>query len=347
MLLFEHKYFLFGLLLIPLIIFAYILYVRYRKKGMEKLGDPETIKSLFPDYSPSAFAWKFFLVLTGFTFMLIAASGPRIGSKLKEVEQKGREVIVALDVSNSMLAEDVTPSRLVRAKQQIAKLVDKMKTDKIGLIVFAGDAYTQIPITDDYSSVKMFLETIGPDMVSKQGTAIGAAIDLASRSFATVSQEEAEDEVPKNRAIIVITDGENHEDNALDATKRAAEKGIRVYTVGLGDPNGVPIPLTAGSSEKRRDRNGNVVVSKLNEKLLKEIATEGNGAYIPVDRISSLLDELKSLEKENVKTKMFAEYAERFQYFAGVALFLLVFELFILSRKNPFIKKLNLFNQRS
>jgi len=346
MLLFEHKYILFGLILIPILAAVYFIYAAGRKKALDQMGDHELIRSLIPGYSPSALGWKFVLLISALTLLIIAASGPRIGSKLKEVEQKGREIIVALDVSNSMLAEDVAPSRLVRAKQQISRLVDRMKNDKIGLIVFAGDAYTQIPITDDYSSVKMFLETIGPDMVSKQGTAIGAAIDLAARSFGTADQDGDEDIVPKNRAIIVITDGENHEDDAVEATKKAAEKGIRVYTVGLGDPNGVPIPVKAGSSEKRRDRNGDVVVSKLNEKLLVDIAREGNGAYIPVDMISSLLDELDALEKDEVKTRMFAEFAERFQYFAGFGLFFLVLEMLILSRKNPLIQRLNLFNQK-
>jgi len=347
MLIFTHKYMLFGLLLVPLIILAYFLYTRFRRRGLEEFGDMHTIAGLIPDYSPSAWGWKYFLVLSAFTLMVIAASGPRIGSRLKEVEQKGRELIVALDVSNSMLAEDVTPSRLVRAKQQISRLVDKMKSDKIGLIVFAGDAYIQVPITDDYASVKMFLESIGPDMVSKQGTAIGSAIDLAARSFGTVKLEEGDDEIPRNRAIIVITDGENHEDDAVEATRRAAEKGIRVFTVGLGNPNGVPIPVSAGSSEKRRDRNGDVIVSKLNEKLLIDIAREGDGAYIPVDKISNLLEELANMDKEKVKTKMFAEYAERFQYFTAFAVILLILEMLILSRKNPFIRKLNLFNQQS
>ncbi|MFZ5941934.1 MAG: VWA domain-containing protein [Bacteroidota bacterium] len=343
----ERSYILFGLLLIPLLAALFVLYKRRKRKALEQVGDLETITSLMPDYSPSALGWKFFLLLTGLTLMLIAAAGPRIGSKLKEVETKGREIIVALDVSNSMLAEDVAPSRLIRAKQQISRLVDKMKNDKLGLVVFAGDAYVQIPVTDDYASIKMFLETIGPEMVSKQGTAIGAAIDLASKSFATSEEQAEQDEAPKNRAIVVITDGENHEDDAVEATRRAKEKGIRVYTVGLGDPNGVPIPVSAGSSEKRRDRNGDVVVSKLNEKLLIDIAREGNGAYIPVDKISSLPEELEALEKDEIKTRTFSEYAERFQYFAGVALFFLILEILVMSRKNPLIKSLNLFNQKS
>jgi Ca-activated chloride channel family protein len=282
--------------------------------------------------------------LIGTILLIIATSGPRIGSKLKEVEHKGREIIIALDVSNSMLAEDIKPSRLERSKQMINRMVDRMTNDKIGLIVFAGDAYTQIPITDDYSSVKMFLSGAGPDMVSKQGTAIGSAIHLAVRSFSSQENDRVAGASIPSQAIVVITDGENHEDDAVGEAEQAAEQGIKVYTVGLGDPNGVPVPLSPGSSATRRDRDGNVVVSKLNEKLLKEVAAKGSGAYIPGDRINSLMDELDKLERAELKTRVFAEFAERFQYFAGFALLLLVLEFFIRSRKSRFLMRLNLFN---
>jgi Ca-activated chloride channel family protein len=242
-----------------------------------------------------------------------------------------------------MLAEDIKPSRLERSRQMINRMVDRMSNDKIGLIVFAGDAYTQIPITDDYPSVKMFLEGAGPDMVSKQGTAIGAAINLATRSFSGSSEERSDDRALPGQAIIVITDGENHEDDAVGEAKAAAERGIKVYTVGLGDPNGVPIPMSPGSSSTRRDRDGQVVVSKLNEKLLKEVATAGNGAYIAGDRINSLVDELDQLEKREINMRVFSDFAERFQYFAGFALLFLFLEFMIRSRKNPILKRYNLF----
>ncbi len=218
-----------------------------------------------------------------------------------------------------------------------------MSNDKIGLIVFAGDAYTQIPITDDYPSVKMFLSGAGPDMVSKQGTAIGSAIKLAVRSFSSHESEEGRSISVPSQAIVVITDGENHEDDAVGEAAKAVEKGIKVYTVGLGDPNGVPLPLSPGSSAKRRDSDGQVVVSKLNEKLLMDVAREGNGAYIPGDRINSLLEELDKLERAEVKTRVFSEFAERFQYFAGFALLFLVLEFFIRSRKNRVLLRINLF----
>ncbi len=326
-----------------LMLAGYIVYNRYRRRSLEKIGDSRLMGDMMPDASGAAHHWKFFLLLAGTTLLIIAAAGPRLGSKLEEVEQKGREIIIALDVSNSMLAEDVAPSRLERSKQMIRRMVDKMSNDRIGLIVFAGDAYTQIPITDDYTSVKMFLAGAGPGMVSKQGTAIGSAIGLAVRSFSSPGEESREGGSAASRGIVVITDGENHEDDAVGEAARAAEKGIRVFTVGLGDPNGVPIPVRPGSTAKHRDREGQVVVSKLNEQLLLEVARAGNGAYIAGDRINSLIDELDQLQKTEQKTKVFSEYAERFQYFAGFALVLLLLEVLIRTRKNPVLQKMNPF----
>jgi len=326
-----------------LMIAGYLLYRAHRRRSLQKLGDSALLEELMPEASGPALHWKFLLLFTGTVLLIIAVSGPRIGSRLEEVEHKGREIIIALDVSNSMLAEDIKPSRLERSKQMINRMVDRMSNDKIGLIVFAGDAYTQIPITDDYPSVKMFLSGAGPDMVSKQGTAIGSAIHLAVRSFSSGDADRIAGENLPSQAIVVITDGENHEDDAVGEAARAAERGIKVYTVGLGDPNGVPVPLSPGSTATRKDRDGNVVVSKLNEKLLKDVAAEGGGAYIPGDRINSLIDELDKLERAELKTRVFAEFAERFQYFAGFALIFLLLEFFIRSRKNRFLLRLNLF----
>ena len=340
---FAHKEILWFLLAAGLMLVGYTLYWRYRKRSLVKLGDKGLLEELMPEASGWALHWKFMLLFTGTVLIIIAVSGPRIGSRLQEVEHKGREIIIALDVSNSMLAEDIKPSRLERSKQMINRMVDRMSNDKIGLIVFAGDAYTQIPITDDYPSVKMFLSGAGPDMVSKQGTAIGSAIHLAVRSFSSEEKDRVAGESVPSQAIVVITDGENHEDDAVGEASRAAEQGIKVYTVGLGDPNGVPIPLSPGSSATKRDRDGNVVVSKLNEKLLKEVAREGRGAYIPGDRINSLIDELDKLERAELTTRVFAEFAERFQYFAGFALLFLVLEFFLRSRKHRLLLRLNLF----
>ena len=338
---FAHKEILWFLTAMLFMLVGYGLYWRHRRRSLERMGDAKLMEILMPDASVSAHHWKFFLLFMGTTLLIVAASGPRVGSKLEEIETKGREIIIALDVSNSMLAEDIKPSRLERSRQMINRMVDRMTNDKIGLIVFAGDAYTQIPITDDYPSVKMFLSGAGPDMVSKQGTAIGKAINLATRSFTTYEDEN--ERIRASQAIVVITDGENHEDDAIGEATKAADRGIKIYTVGLGDPNGVPIPVSPGSSSTRRDRDGQVVVSKLNEKLLKEIAAAGNGAYIAGDRINSLVDELEQLETRNLNTRVFSDFAERFQYFAGFALLFLFLEVMIRSRKNPILKKYNLF----
>jgi Ca-activated chloride channel family protein len=338
---FAHKEILWFLTAMLFMLVGYGLYWRHRRRSLERMGDAKLMEILMPDASVSAHHWKFFLLFMGTTLLIVAASGPRVGSKLEEIETKGREIIIALDVSNSMLAEDIKPSRLERSRQMINRMVDRMTNDKIGLIVFAGDAYTQIPITDDYPSVKMFLSGAGPDMVSKQGTAIGKAINLATRSF--TSYDEENERIRPSQAIVVITDGENHEDDAVGEATKAADRGIKIYTVGLGDPNGVPIPVSPGSSSTRRDRDGQVVVSKLNEKLLKEIAAAGNGAYIAGDRINSLVDELEQLETRNLNTRVFSDFAERFQYFAGFALLFLFLEVMIRSRKNPILKKYNLF----
>ncbi len=340
---FAHKEILWLLAGAGLVLIGYLLYLRHRRRSFRKIGDSFLMESLMPDASWSAHHWKFVFLFIGLVLLIIAASGPRVGSKLEEVEQKGREIIIVLDVSNSMLAEDITPSRLERSKQMINRMVDRMSNDKIGLIVFAGDAYTQIPITDDYPSVKMFLSGAGPDMVSKQGTAIGSAIELAVRSFTSRDNQDENMRSASSQAIVVITDGENHEDDAVGEARKAAEKGIKVFTVGLGDPNGVPVPITPGSSENRRDRDGQVVVSKLNERLLIEVAGAGNGAYISGDRIHTLIDELDNLQKSELTTRVFSDFAERFQYFAGFSLLFLLIEFFIRSRKNPFIRRLNLF----
>jgi len=341
---FAHTNILWFLLAVLLMLVGYRMYWRYRGRSLEKMGNPLLLESLMPESSKAAHHWKFVLLFLGTALLIVAASGPRVGSKLEEVEQKGREIIIALDVSNSMLAEDIKPSRLERSKQMINRMVDRMSNDKIGLIVFAGDAYTQIPITDDYPSVKMFLQGAGPDMVSRQGTSIGAAIELAVRSFSSQLGDSSPGLSVPSQAVVVITDGENHEDDAVGEARKAEEKGIRVFTVGLGDPNGVPIPLRPGSTSNRRDSDGQVVVSKLNEKLLVDVARAGNGAYIAGDRINSLIDELDQLQKTELTSRVFSDFAERFQYFAGFALLFLLVEFFIRSRKNPLLKRLNLFN---
>lgn len=280
---FEEPAYLYLLILLPLLV-AFYLYSNYRRrKAIQKFGDPILMAQLMPDVSRYRPDVKFWFVWAAIGFFSVLLARPQFGSKLETVKRQGVEVMVALDISNSMLAQDVQPSRLEKAKRLMARLVDKMQNDKVGMIVFAGDAFTQLPITNDYISAKMFLETIDPSLISKQGTAIGAAINLATRSF--TPQEGV------GRAIILITDGENHEGGAMEAVKAATEKGIQVNVLGVGLPDGAPIPVE-GTNDYRRDREGNVIVTRLNEQMCQEIAKTGNGIYVRVDNTNNAQKQL-------------------------------------------------------
>ena len=272
--------------------------------------------------------------------IIIGISRPQFGSKLKTEKRKGIELIIALDVSNSMMAEDIQPNRLERSKRAISQLVDKLSNDKIGLIVFAGEAYTQLPITADYVSAKLFLNSVGPQMVPTQGTAIGAAIELAQKSF--------NPQFAGSKAIIVITDGENHEDDAVGAAKAADEQGIVVYTIGMGLPQGGPIPdFENGSRNYRKDKQGNIVVTKLDEVMLQQIAEAGKGAYVRANNaqvgLNTLFDEVNKMEKSELETQVYADYDDKFQYFIGLGLFLILLDFMMLERKNKYLKNFKLF----
>lgn len=335
---FEEPTYLYLLLLLPFLA-AFYLYSNYRRrKAIRKFGDPVLMAQLMPDVSKYRPDVKFWLVFAAIGLFAVLLARPQFGSKLETVKRQGVEVMIALDISNSMLAQDVQPSRLEKAKRLVAQLVDKMENDKVGMIVFAGDAFTQLPITSDYISAKMFLESINPSLISKQGTAIGAAINLATRSF--TPQEGV------GRAVIVITDGENHEGGAVAAAKAAAEKGIQVSVLGVGMPDGAPIPVE-GTNDFRRDRDGNVVVTRLNEQMCQEIAKAGNGMYIRVDNTNSaekvLNNEIAKLSKADVESQVYTEFDEQFQALAWLVLILLVVEMLILERKNPLFKNVRLF----
>lgn len=305
---------------------------------MEKFGDLELLQQLMPDVSRYRPNVKFGLTLTTIGLFAVLLARPQFGSKLETVRRQGIEIIIALDISNSMLAQDVQPSRLQKAKRLVSQLVDKMENDKVGMIVFAGDAFIQLPITSDYISAKMFLESISPSLISKQGTAIGAAINLAVRSF--TPQEEI------GRTIIVITDGENHEDGALEATKEAKDKGIQVNVLGIGSPDGVPIPME-GQNDYRRDRDGNVIVTRLNEQMCQEIAQVGNGIYARVDNSNNaqkvISQEIDKLAKADVETQVYTEFNEQFQTVAWIILVILLIEMMLLERKNPLFRNIHLF----
>lgn len=338
---FEEPTYLYLLLLLPLLVIFY-LYSNYRRrKAIQRFGEPKLILQLMPAVSKYRPDIKFSLLLVSVGLCVILLARPQFGSKLETVKRQGVEVIIALDISNSMLAEDVQPSRLQKAKRLVSQLVDKMQNDKVGMIVFAGDAFTQLPITSDYISAKMFLESIDPSLISKQGTAIGAAINLAVRSF--TPQEGV------GRTIIVITDGENHEGGVTEAAKNVVDKGIQINVLGVGMPDGAPIPVV-GTNDYRRDRDGNIIVTCLNEQMCQEIAQKGNGIYVRVDNTNNaqkaIEKEINKMAKADVETQVYTEFNEQFQAVAWIILLLLLFEMFILERKNPLFNNIHLFSNK-
>lgn len=335
--------YLFALLLIPaLIIFFWYSRIQ-RKKALAQFGQKEILSVLMPNVSTARPIIKFIVLLFALASIIIAAARPQFGSKLKTVKREGIELIIALDVSNSMLAEDIQPNRLEKAKRAISQLVDKLNNDKIGLIVFAGDAYTQLPITSDYVSAKLFLNSISPQIVPTQGTAIGAAIDLGVKSFSP--------QFAGSKVIIVITDGENHEDDAAGAAAKAASEGIVVHTLGMGLPNGALIPdFSNGQKSYRKDNQGNTIVTKLDEAMLQKIAQAGKGSYIRANNsqvgLNTLFNEVNKMAKTEMESQIYADYDDKFQYFIGLGLFLILLNYLILERKNKYLKNFKLFGDR-
>ena len=326
MLYFAAIKYLWLLLLVPLLPMLYTLSLGMRRKRLEKLGDAAAAARLMPHYSRAKGWIRLILVDLALGLLAIAMARPQIGAKLAERETRGAEIMICLDVSNSMLAEDYSPNRLERAKLAISRLVDRLRDDRIGLIIFAGKPFVQLPITTDYVSAKMFLGSIGPDSVPVQGTAIGDAVLTAVKSFSSQSE--------KSRAIIVITDGENHEDDAVAAAKQAAESGVKLYTIGVGSPEGQPIRL---NGELLKDKDGNIVVTKLDEAVLRKMAQAGCGAYIRAGNeefgLNPIIDDLRRLEDEHFKSVVFEEYDEQFMYFVAAALVLLTVAFLIGDRR--------------
>ena len=339
---FEDPAYLYLLLLLPVLV-AFYIYSNYkRRKAIRVFGDPDLMASLMPDVSKRRPDLKFTLVLICIALFSVLLARPQFGSKLETVKRQGVEVIIALDISNSMLAQDIQPNRLEKAKRLISQLVEKMEEDKVGLIVFAGDAFTQLPITSDYISAKMFLESISPSLINKQGTDIGAALNLASRSFTP------QDGV--GRTIILITDGENHEGGIEQAIKTITDKDIQINVLGIGSPEGSPIPME-DSRDFRRDKDGNIVVSRLSEQMCQDLAKAGNGVYVRVDNTNTaqkaIQQTIDKLAKADIETQVYSDYNEQFQAVAWVLLFILIIELLIMERQNPLFNKIHLFEKGS
>ena len=313
MLIFANHQYLNLLFLVPLLPVLYALMLHLRRRRIMRFGDEALVKQLMPSWSRAKGWVRLVLFDLAFAFFVIGLARPQIGAKLQEHETRGAEIMICLDVSNSMLAQDYSPNRLERAKLAISSLVDKLRDDRIGLIVFAGNSFVQLPITTDYVSAKMFLSSIDTGAVPVQGTAIGDALMTAARSFSAQSE--------KSRVIILITDGENHEDDAISAAKEVAKSGIRIYTIGVGSAQGQPIPVNGSLLE---DKDGNIVVSKLDEKVLKQVASAGAGAYIHAGNeefgLNPIIDDIRKMEKEEFSSVVFEEYDEQFMYFFGLAL---------------------------
>ena len=334
---------LWWLITIPVFVIAYIIITKRKQRQLMEFGDPELMAQLMPDASKSRPIVKFTLLIVALALLIVAAARPQYGQQEKTVKRQGIEVMVALDISNSMLAEDVAPNRLDRAKQMLSKMIDNMTDDKVGLVVFAGEAFTQLPITCDYVSAKMFLNTISPKLIPTQGTAIGAALQTAIRSFG-IQESDA------GRAIILITDGENHEDDATAVAKQAQELGIQVFVIGIGKPEGSPIPVP-GTNDYIKDRSGQVVVSRLNEEMCQEIAQAGKGAYVRCDNTNTamraLQQELDRIATTDLETTVYADYNEQYQSFLLIALLLLVIDCFILMRQNHRLNRMDLFKEKT
>ena len=328
------------LILVPVLIGVYWYSVRVRRRALERFGDPETVRGLMPEASPKRVRTKFTIFALALVFIVIGLARPQFGSKLKEVTRTGIEMMLAVDVSTSMLAQDFEPIRLERTKFAIDRLAEKLHEDRIGLIVFAGDAYVQLPITSDYVTARNFARNISPDMVSRQGTALGAAIELASGSFTSGSEG--------SRVIILISDGENHEDDAMAAAEAAARQGIKIYTIGIGTPEGAPIRI---GGDFIKDEEGKMVVSKLDEQTLEQIALTTGGGYIRATNRSLGLDEIVQkigeVEKKQLTESIFEDFSEQYQYPLAVGLALLLLDFLIPERRSRLLDRLNIFRKKN
>jgi Ca-activated chloride channel family protein len=342
MLRFENTELLYALLLIPAMLIIFLVMMQWRKRALQRFGQTHIISRLMPESSNLRLVYKFIFFILAYSLFIIGIANPQTGSRLEKVQRRGIDIMVALDVSNSMLAQDIQPDRLSRAKQAISRLIDKLEGDRIGIIIFAGKAYTQLPITTDYAAAKLFLSSINTRIVPSQGTAIGEAISMAVNSF---------DDEEHNKAIIVITDGENHESDAIEEAKGASEKGITVCTIGMGLPEGTPIPLYNDNNQQigfKKDRQGQTIITKLNETMLQQIASAGNGIYVRANNteagLSKVMDQINEIEESEIETKMFSDYEDQFQYFIAFGLLFLIVEFMLFERKSRWFRRFKLFD---
>ena len=341
MLRFANPEFLWGMLIVPVFILLFLWVSRWKKRAFAALGDKKVVEAMVPQVSFSRPWLKFILFIAAFSMLIVGAADPQIGSKMEEEKKKGADLMILLDVSNSMLSQDMAPNRLENAKRALAQLIDNLHNDRIGIVVFAGEAYVQLPVTTDYSAAKLFLNTINTGMVPTQGTAIGAAIDMGMKSF------DFKDGTGK--AMIIITDGENHEDDAVAAAKNAAEKDVMVNVIGMGSEKGAPIPIFQNGKQAgfHTDSVGTTVISKLNEDMCKEITAAGRGVYVRATDANAgltiVMGQIGKVQRKTYDSKSFKNFEDRFQFFLAVAFILLIVEFFISNRKSSRLSGLNLF----
>lgn len=343
---FDEKLYFYLLGIIPVLVLLFLLLQVWKKSKQREFASSKLLKRLAPDKSKFKATLKLIFLLMGLCFLVIALVNPKIGTKLETVKREGVDIVFAVDVSKSMLAEDIAPNRLEKAKRLVSEIINQLASDRIGIIAYAGQAYPQLPITTDYGAAKMFLQSMNTNMLSSQGTAINSAIELATTYY--------NDEEQTNRVLFIISDGEDHsEGTTLNAVEEAIQNGIKVYTIGVGKPKGAPIPIKRrGVVESlKKDAQGEVVITKLNEPVLAAIADEGNGVYInganTESAVEFIKEELNKMDKKEFEAKQFAEYKDQFQWFLGIALLFLFLDILLLDRKTRWLKKLNLFNEHN
>lgn len=341
MLRWDHESAFYLMAILPVLVGVFIIYRLWRKARLKKFADVHLIKRLGIGLPRHKLEVKFALVLLAVASLIVGIANPKLGSKLEEVKREGIDIIVALDLSRSMNATDVEPSRIAKAKLFLNKLIENLAGDRIGLVIFAGNAYVQMPITTDHSAAMLFLESINSEIIPTQGTAIGEAIRLATESFGEDNET--------NKAIVVISDGENHEGDAMKAAEEAKEAGILTYTIGVGTDRGSPVPLTRGGVQYdfQRDKDGNIITSKMNPEMLSEVALAGGGTYLELSNTREtsdlLIDELSKLEKQEMEARVFTDYEDHFQIFLAISLFLLLLDWVASYKRNRLLKKLDLF----
>lgn len=341
----DEKIYFYLLIIIPVIIVLFLLVLVWKKRTQKKFANTDLLKRLTPNRSTNKSTIKLIVFIFSLGLLIVGLVNPKIGTKLETVKREGVDIVFAVDVSKSMLAEDIAPNRIEKAKRLVSEIINQLASDRIGIIAYAGQAYPQLPITTDYGAAKMFLQSMNTDMLTSQGTAINQAIELASTYYDDAEQT--------NRVLFIISDGEDHsEGSTLNAVEDAVDEGITIYTIGVGKEKGAPIPMKRNGilESLKKDSQGETVITKLNEAVLVDIAKEGNGQYIDGSNtevaVEFIKDELLQMDKKEFEAKQFAEYKDQFQWFIGAALLLLFLDIFILDRKTNWLKKLNLFNEK-